>query len=371
MEGFSSHETKLLVGIINDICLYKMMLSSGYERILDNVSKSRSADLLREIQENEARDVDLWIRHLHELDSKQKLPSRSLNFRVWLMMLILGRRGFLEWALIAEDESVEDLLILATLIEDRVAAEHWIRLADDERKHVRLIKEKLLGMEAWELSEGGGVRDVIFGANDGLVSILALVAGVYGALTDNSIILLTGVAGAIAGTVSMGAGAFISAKSEQEVMRKERRRKGLRGNRDTKKEIQELNAQFLRKGFRDQEAESIAERIVNEMREQDQIALGEVVGVTTADEWPASKTGLLTGLSFLFASLIPLFPFTLLDTTLAAIIAAVASILALFAIGASKALFTRSNWIRSGLEMMGIGSIAALSTYFIGSILGV
>ena len=259
------------------------------------------------------------------------------------MLSILGPRGFLEWTLIAEDESLGDLYILATTLEDRTASDRWLRRASDELQHVENMKQKVLGMESWEMSGGGGVRDVIFGANDGLVSILALVAGVYGAVTDNSFILLTGVAGAIAGTISMGAGAYISAKSEQEVLKKERRRKGLSGNRNPEKEVQELVSFFQSRGFQRSEATSVARRVLAEMGLQSQQALEEIVGVTAADEWPASKAGFLTGLSFLIASIFPLFPFAFLTESTAAIVAGISSILALFAIGASKAIFTRMN----------------------------
>jgi VIT1/CCC1 family predicted Fe2+/Mn2+ transporter len=371
MESFSDQEQTRITNAINDIYRYKKMLARGYLQILRGSTESRASELLLEIQEHEEQDADVWLQYLNDFPGSDSPTPRLPDWQSRMMMSILGKRGFLEWALIAEDESVGDLLTFASLLEDRKASEKWLRIAADERKHIETIKERLLGMESWEMSGGGGVRDVIFGANDGLVSILALVAGVYGAITENSIILLTGVAGAIAGTVSMGAGAYISAKSEQEVMKKERRRKGLPGNLDIESEIVELTAYFQEKGFRSMEANAIAQRVVHDAHKQDQIAIGEIVGITSADEWPPSKAGLLTGLSFLVASIVPLLPFTFLSSALAAVVAAVASILALFAIGASKAVFTRCNWVRSGLEMMAIGSSAAIVTYIIGSVLGV
>ncbi|MBU7026681.1 MAG: VIT1/CCC1 transporter family protein [Theionarchaea archaeon] len=144
------------------------------------------------------------------------------------MMRILGTRGFFEWAIIAEDESIEDLAILAGNIDDVATSEEWMRMASDEWLHIERMKKDILGMEAWEMGGGGGVRDVIFGANDGLVSILALLAGVYGAITESHPILIAGIAGAVAGAISMGAGAYLSSKSEQEVTQKENRRKRIK-----------------------------------------------------------------------------------------------------------------------------------------------
>ena len=229
MGPYTSLERRNLLKTTKEIYLYKRMLSKGYERILQRSEESRTTRLLEEIREHEIRDAEMWLDFHHDLEADEKESRlQGLDLKVVVMMSILGPRGFLEWTLIAEDESVEDLYILASILEDRTLSNLWLRRASDELQHVENMKQKVLGMESWEMSSGGGVRDLIFGANDGLVSILALVAGVYGAVTDKSIILLTGVAGAIAGTISMGAGAYISAKSEQEVLKKERRRKGSR-----------------------------------------------------------------------------------------------------------------------------------------------
>lgn len=371
MESYTSRQRCSLLKTIKDIYLYKQMLSIGYERILHRSEETRTASLLVEIREHEVRDAQMWLSFCQELEADNDHSLRGLNLKVAMMMSILGPRGFLEWVLIAEDECVEDLFILASTLEDKTLSDRWLRIASDELQHVENMKQKVLGMESWVMSGGGGIRDVIFGGNDGLVSILALVAGVYGAVTDNSIILLTGVSGAIAGTISMGAGAYLSAKSEGEVLRKERRRKGLPGTHDPEKESQELIAFYQSKGFNHSEAISIADRVQVGIGFQSEQALEEVVGVTSADEWPASKAGLLTGLSFLIASIVPLFPFIFFEGTNAAAVAGTCSVLALFAIGASKAIFTRMNWVKSGLEMMAIGSLAAVATFFIGKVLGV
>ncbi|HEY47162.1 MAG TPA: hypothetical protein G4O14_10305 [Anaerolineae bacterium] len=371
METYTSWEKRNLLKTTKEIYLYKQMLAKGYERILRRSEGSRTARLLEDIREHEIRDAEMWLGFSQEFEADEERTSRGLDLRVAVMMTILGPRGYLEWTLIAEDESVEDLYIYASILEDKRLSERWLRRASDELQHIDNMKRKVLGMESWEMSGGGGVRDLIFGANDGLVSILALVAGVYGAVTDSSIILLTGVAGAIAGTISMGAGAYLSAKSEQEVLRKERRRKGLPGTHDPEKETRELTSFYQSKGFSESEAISIAGRVQVGLGLQGQQALEEIVGVTSADEWPASKSGLLTGLSFLIASIVPLFPFTFLAETTAAVVAGTCSVLALFAIGASKAIFTRMNWLRSGLEMMAIGTLAAITTFLIGTALGV
>jgi VIT1/CCC1 family predicted Fe2+/Mn2+ transporter len=96
------------------------------------------------------------------------------------------------------------------------------------------------------------------------------------------------------------------------------------------------------------------------------LTVGEVTGLTTEDDWPPSKAGILTGLSFLVASTVPILPFAFLDVTVGAITAMIASMATLFGVGASKAVFTRSSWTRSGFENLMIGVLAATVTYIIG-----
>ena len=104
------------------------------------------------------------------------------------------------------------------------------------------------------------------------------------------------------------------------------------------------------------------------MEQTQALTVGEETGLTTDQDWPPVKAGLLTGLSFFIASLVPILPFAFLLITPAAITAGIASLIFLFLIGASKAIFTRQNWIRSGLEVLGIGAFAAAATYVIGLI---
>ena len=221
-------------------------------------------------------------------------------------------------------------------------------------------------MEGWEMGGGGGVRDVIFGANDGLVSILALVAGVYGAITESHVILVAGAAGAVAGAISMGAGAYLSSKSEKEVTEKESERKGIKKRRTPEEEREELVKFYQARGFKKQEAEAVAARVASEMELSSEYTIGEELGLTSEESWPPIKAATLTGLSFAIVSLIPVLPFAFMEVTSAVITAVIASVACLFAVGASKTIFTRKSWIRSGLEMMGIGILASAATYAIG-----
>jgi VIT1/CCC1 family predicted Fe2+/Mn2+ transporter len=237
--------------------------------------------------------------------------------------------------------------------------------------HIERIKKDILAMEGWEMGGGGGVRDLIFGANDGLVSILATVIGVYGATTNSYPILIAGIAGAVAGAISMGAGAYLSSKSEKEVTEKESSRKGIRRIISSKDEKEKLVDLYKKKGFKTQEAEAIAQKVASKIEFKDKYIVGEEVGLTSEEYWSPIKAALLTGLSFAIASIIPILPFIFIEVNLAVITAIVASITCLFGIGASKAIFTRKSWIQSGLEMMAIGIFASAATFIIGQLISI
>jgi VIT1/CCC1 family predicted Fe2+/Mn2+ transporter/rubrerythrin len=368
MHKLTDTERKALLGAAKSVHAYKLMQAKGYARLARKAQDDRIKRLLMDISAGEAEDAEHWAEGINALsEGHEKLSAAFLtDFRIRMMMVILGTRGFFEWAVIAEDESVEDLAILAGNLTDADTSATWTRIASDERLHIERIKKQVLGMEGWEMGGGGGVRDVIFGANDGLVSILALLAGVYGAVTESRVILIAGVAGAIAGTISMGAGAYLSSKSEQEVTEKESERKGIRRRRTPEEEKAELVRFYQARGFKKQEAEAIAHRVSAQMEVEAEYTVGEELGLTPEEAWPPWKAAVLTGLSFAIASVVPILPFAILPVTAAAIAAAVASIAALFAVGASKATFTRKSWVTSGLEMMAIGTVAAAATYAIG-----
>ena len=371
MGEITAIERKALLAAAYRIHTYKLMQAKGYERLAKQARDERVKQLLESVAASEVEDSGYMADRIAELeDGRPRLASaRLLDLRISLMMSILGTRGFFEWAVIAEDESVEELAILAGALSDDASSEMWTRVAADERLHIERMKKQILGMEGWEMGGGGGVRDVIFGANDGLVSILALLTGVYGAATQSRLILIAGVAGAVAGAVSMGAGAYVSSKSEQEVTEKESQRKGIRKKQSPEEEEQDLVEFYQGQGFEKREAEAIAQRVSSSMQVGAEYTLGEEIGLTSEQSWPPLKAAVLTGLSFAIASLVPILPFAFMEVTPAAITAAVASIGALFGVGASKAIFTRKGWVGSGLEMMAIGTLAAAATYIIGLVI--
>jgi VIT1/CCC1 family predicted Fe2+/Mn2+ transporter len=368
MAKLTDKEKRVLLESAKKICTYKLMQSNGYKRLIKKAVDDRTKQILAEISANEHSDAESWVERIEQLVNGDRKSGRVsfLSQKVSLMMGILGTRGFFEWVIIAEDEVVEEFAIQSANISDLTISEEWTRVASDERLHIERMKKEILGMEGWEMGGGGGVRDVIFGANDGLVSILALVAGVYGALTESHPILIAGIAGAVAGAISMGAGSYLSAKSEKEVTERESDRKGIKRKGTPEEEKEKLVRFYQARGFKKRDAEAVADRVSQQMESSESDTIGEEVGLTSEESWPPTKAALFTGLSFAIVSLIPILPFAFMEVNPAVITAAIASIACLFIVGASKAIFSRQSWVRSGVEMMVIGTLASVATYLIG-----
>ncbi len=369
MSTLSDGEKGRLLDAAKKIHSHKLVQIRGYRVLVDRTKDERIRRLLIRIVDDEEKITEFWSGRMRELGVDVEAGSLLGDWKVGLMMSILGTKGFFEWAVIGEEEGIQDLAIQAEKIRDTTTSETWSRYASDERMHLDRMRTEVLGMEAWEIHGGSGVRDMIFGANDGLVSTLAFVAGVLGAITDPYVILLSGIAELFAGTISMAAGAYQSSKSELEVMERESQRETVKG-RTPEDEKEELVRFYQSEGYTIAEAESIVERIAKDKEFSITTGTLEELGLAPEEMGNPIKAGVLCGLSFGISAIIPIFPFAFkalsaMDAMKFSIIATLAS---LFGVGAMKTIFSRKNWIRSGFEMMIIGASASAITYLIGTI---
>jgi VIT1/CCC1 family predicted Fe2+/Mn2+ transporter/rubrerythrin len=368
---FTNVESKKLVEAAKKIHAHKLMQAKGFGILAGKAKDEKIKQLLLRIGADEASHAEFWFEKIEELGGKHEGATKTFlrNWKVGFMMRILGTKGFLEWTVVGEEEGVRDLAVHAENIRNIAASQAWSRTASDERLHLERMKTEVLGMEAWEIRGGGGVRDMIFGANDGLVSTLAFVAGVVGAITNPSIVLLSGVAELFAGTISMAVGSYQSSKSELEVLEREGQRKKVKKGKTPEEEREELIKFYEAEGFKRGEAEAIVDRVVKEKELPLQATTIEQLGLAPKELGKPAKAGILCGVSFGLAALVPILPFALpigiWDAMIASVIGTVAT---LFGVGAMKTIFSRKNWVWSGLEMMGIGASAAAITYMIGTL---
>jgi len=239
----------------------------------------------------------------------------------------------------------------------------------DHKKIVERARKDIEEGERWH--KRTNVREIVFGFNDGSISILALIAGVTGGSFLQGHIIAVGISGVVAGAISMGIGAYISSKSEIEHHRSEIGREKLEIEQVPEIEKEEIRILYEKKAsFTDKELDVIVNRITGDKEVWLDIMMKEELGLVEERFEPPIKIGLIMLIAFLAGGLIPVLPFFFLPTPLnSLIISAILTYSALFIIGYWKTSFTDRNWIVSGLEMVGIGIVAAVVPYIIGEIL--
>jgi VIT1/CCC1 family predicted Fe2+/Mn2+ transporter len=215
------------------------------------------------------------------------------------------------------------------------------------------------------------LRPIVFGANDGLVSNLALVMGVAGANPEPGIIVLAGVAGLIAGAFSMGVGEYVSVQSQRELLdfQVAFQRKQLRDAPDQERGI--LSRSYIERGFSEEEAARFVDAVFDEPDHAVRLLIFEEVGL---DERSIGSPLAAAGGSFLAftaGAFIPLLPYLLASGAPAFTASLLVSLVALALLGAGIAALTRRPAWYGSLRQVALGGIAAAVTYAVGLTIGV
>jgi len=258
-------------------------------------------------------------------------------------------------------------------------------MAQQERSHGLLLNTisqaahggmegpALAQLEGRHRSAGGNaLRAAVLGASDGLLSNMSLVMGVAGASLTNNAILLTGLAGMLAGSFSMALGEWISVQSSRELYQKQIRTEKEEIASNPEEEIQELSLIYQARGLDEATAAQLAQQIMsNEETALDTLSRDEL-GIDPEDlggsAWEAAIASF-----FLFAlgAIIPVFPFLFLSGTPAIVASLACSAVGLFLIGTIITLFTGRSVLYSGTRQVLFGLGAAAITFLIGKVLGV
>jgi len=229
--------------------------------------------------------------------------------------------------------------------------------------------------DKFHLVGGEIIRQIVFGMNDGVVSIFALLAGVAGAGQDSLTILITLLAATIAGALSMAAGEYISGKSEAEFFRHEIKQERLETKLVPEIEKEEIRMIYKTKGFDGDLLEQIVEKICSDRELWVKEMVIDELGTAEMEQEGGIKTSLIIFVAFIFGSLFPVIPYliflTVFDSLTIFYISTVVTFGGLFFVGAMKKFVTGVNWLKSGLEMLIVGTFAFGISYLIGLAVGV
>ena len=216
---------------------------------------------------------------------------------------------------------------------------------------------------------GGWLRPAVFGAMDGLVTNIALVAGVGGGGAGAGLIVLTGMAGLVAGAFSMALGEYASVETQNDAVRAEVRVERDELRRHPVAEKAELVSSFMQMGLTRRTAQQVADEVHADPSLAVRVHINQELGVNPDEQPSPWVAGGSSFLCFAIGALIPLIPYLLGFDSLAAGLGAGA--VGLFVAGALASRFTTRSWWWGGLRQVGFGAIAAVATYLVGALIGV
>ena len=220
--------------------------------------------------------------------------------------------------------------------------------------------------EAWHrLGAGGFLRDVVLGSSDGLVAVLAFVAGVSATLGARRTILLAGLAEMFAGAASMGLGAYLGSKSEREFYNRELAREKREIVEMPHEEREEIRQIYRKKGFTGPDLEMVVERITEDKERWLKVMMHEELGFARHFGVSPLRSGLAMALAYIVGAAVPILPYVFVKGRNAFFVSIAATLGVLFAVGASKARLTQRPWWRAGAEMAIAGGLGTLVCYLI------
>ena len=235
----------------------------------------------------------------------------------------------------------------------------------------RTVLDTILKRERWHGRGGSWVADAIYGVNDGLGAVFGIVSGVAGATNNQQhYVLISGLAGMLASSLSMGAGAYLAVKSEREVYEAEIAREKAEVEENPEEEIEEMSLFYQLQGFNPEEAQKMAERLAEKPDQMVQAMAQSELGLSQQHFGKPWTSATSAALSTAVGAFIPIIPFFFMSGVAAVVAAFAISIIAHFAVGALKSLITIRSWWASGLEMTIVGIIEAAVTYSLGLAFG-
>jgi VIT1/CCC1 family predicted Fe2+/Mn2+ transporter/rubrerythrin len=371
------HSRRELIRLVAESLKAERGDAAMYRRLAAREKDETRRRLLERLAESEDRHAHTWEQKLKELGVQP--PRDGIGWRDRLQIWLAERMGT-DAAIRSREAGERVTADRYHDIEQRFGAEAGEVISEiqkEERSHARklhLLGQQspagalsfMLGREHWHQTHQSWLGDAIYGANDGLGAVFGLVSGVAGYTEAGHSVLIAGIFGMIASALSMGAGAYLAAKSEREMYDAEMHRESIELEEQPEEEQEEMRLFYQLKGFTEAEAEALVERLGKDPQQFLRAMASEELGLAGEPGREPVKAAWSAGLSTAAGAMIPVIPFFFMTGIPAIVVAFAISLLAHFAVGAAKTLFTNRPWFWSGLEMTMVGVIEAVVTYGIG-----
>ncbi|HZR26061.1 MAG TPA: VIT1/CCC1 transporter family protein [Vicinamibacterales bacterium] len=353
--------------------------AATYRHLAGREKDPKRRDILIRLAEQEDNHATRWSERIalatgHAPDPKEVERGLSWFQRISDPSVVLHR---LEQEETKADQEYGELMARLSDPTDRQIAEEAMY---EERDHAVILRnlaggavttprsalDSILRRERWHVRGTGWVGDAIYGVNDGLGAVFGIVSGMAGYTGGSEVVLAAGLAGTLASALSMGAGAYLAAKSQREVYESEVSREKAEIEEDPHEEMLELELFYQLKGFSSEEARAMAERLQKEPKQFLRTLVHEELGLSEESFPNPWRSTVSASVSTAIGGFIPIIPFFFAVGMPAVIASFVISTLAHFIVGASKALVTMRPWWATGLEMTAVGIIEAAITYGVG-----
>lgn len=313
-----------------------------YSVMAENETNIIHKKLFTDLQEAANKQAQIWEKKM--LAMNQRPPTFTPNFRTRLVAWLTKCIG---------TESMHNILSAM-----KIRGLSVFSYAHTEHKHT-------------SLNSASNLRAAVFGINDGLISNMSLILGIAGANSNQTFILIAGVAGLLAGACSMGAGEYISVRSQREVFEYQIGIERQELAEYPEEEAEELTLIYEARGLPKEEASKLAQFMTdNPERGLDALAREEL-GLNPSDLVSPIGAMFSSFFSFAFGAAVPLVPFVFSNSPLNLYVSMLLTAIVLFVVGMTLSLFTNRNPFFLGLRMLLIGIIAGAITFSIGKLLGI
>ena len=350
-----------------------------YRTLAETEKNPQLAQVYRRLAAIEEAHAEYWRNHIAAID--QRVPNLRPGFRSRALAWLARRFGA---AFVLPTVDTLEHIDSGTYDTQPEAVAAGLPAA--ERSHARIIQALAAGGAPGALSGatlarlegrhrgmgGNALRAAVLGANDGLVSNLSLVMGVAGADLAGHTILVTGLAGLLAGSCSMALGEWLSVNTARESAQRQIATEADELEQVPEEEKEELSLIYQAKGLPEDLAKSLAKQLIANKKTALDTLIREELGIDPEElggsAWAAAGTSFLL---FAVGAIFPVAPYFALAGISAIIASLAASGVALFLIGAGTTLFTRRGVLPSGVRQLLVGFAAAGVTYGVGKLIGV
>ena len=350
-----------------------------YKLLAEREHDLKRRDILLRLAEQEDKHAARWAVRIHLATGRHPDPTEIERGLSWFQRIgdpsvVLHRLEQEESKAEAEydqltarlSDPADRQIAQEAMLEERDHAVVLRTLAGGPLPTPRSTLDTILRRERWHVHGTGWIGDAIYGVNDGLGAVFGIVSGMAGYTGGSEVVLAAGLAGTLASALSMGAGAYLSSKSQREVYESEVSRERSEIEEDPHEEVLELELFYQLKGFSAEESRAMAERIQKEPKQFLRTLVHEELGLseeTFPNPWRSTVSA---SVSTAVGGFIPIIPFFFTVGMPAVIASFIISTIAHFAVGASKSLVTTRSWWASGAEMTMVGILEAAVTYGLG-----